>query len=155
RTGRLKIISCGGGSSHAYAAFCGPASADLSHFVSSPRHSPLLDGNCVSTGTPTTIRHSTDNLRAEARPYAGVARSYSRDQTVGGLQALSCVSSSFWLAELPRLLLMRVSPQTTRIGWFGTGVMGRSMCGHLLSGSYPVTVYTRSREKAADLVARG
>ena len=34
-------------------------------------------------------------------------------------------------------------PDSTRIGWVGTGVMGASMCGHLLAGGYPVTVYSR------------
>ena len=41
------------------------------------------------------------------------------------------------------------------VGWIGTGVMGRSMCGHLLKAGYPVSLYTRSREKAADLIASG
>ncbi len=42
-----------------------------------------------------------------------------------------------------------------RIGWIGTGVMGRSMCGHLLAAGHPVSVFTRTRERAADLVAKG
>ena len=42
-----------------------------------------------------------------------------------------------------------------RIGWIGVGVMGRSMCGHLLKAGYPVSVFTRTREKAADLLAAG
>ena len=40
-----------------------------------------------------------------------------------------------------------------KVGWIGTGVMGRSMCGHLLKGGYKATVYTRSQEKARDLLA--
>jgi 3-hydroxyisobutyrate dehydrogenase len=42
-----------------------------------------------------------------------------------------------------------------RIGWIGTGVMGRLMCGHLLAAGYPVSVFTRTREKTADLLAKG
>lgn len=42
-----------------------------------------------------------------------------------------------------------------KIGWVGTGVMGASMCGHLLDAGHPVSVYTRSKDKADDLVARG
>lgn len=42
-----------------------------------------------------------------------------------------------------------------KVGWIGTGVMGRSMCGHLLRAGHPVSLFTRSREKAADLVAAG
>ena len=42
-----------------------------------------------------------------------------------------------------------------RIGWVGTGVMGAAMCGHVLDAGYPVTVTTRTRSKAQDLVGRG
>ena len=43
----------------------------------------------------------------------------------------------------------------TRVGWIGIGVMGRSMCGHLQKAGYPVSVYTRTREKAVELLAGG
>src|SRR5262249_38846661 len=43
----------------------------------------------------------------------------------------------------------------TRIGWIGTGVMGRSMCHHLMSKGYSATVYTRSRDKAKQLLDGG
>jgi 3-hydroxyisobutyrate dehydrogenase len=42
-----------------------------------------------------------------------------------------------------------------RVGWIGTGVMGSSMLGHLLSGGYAATVYTRTRERAEPLVEQG
>jgi 3-hydroxyisobutyrate dehydrogenase len=42
-----------------------------------------------------------------------------------------------------------------RVGWVGTGVMGRSMCGHLLKAGFPVSLTTRTREKAAELLAAG
>ena len=45
--------------------------------------------------------------------------------------------------------------QAQRIGWIGTGVMGRSMCGHLMDHGHTLTVYNRSPEKAAPLIARG
>ena len=41
------------------------------------------------------------------------------------------------------------------VGWIGTGVMGRSMCMHVLKGGYKVRVYNRTRNKAADLEAAG
>jgi 3-hydroxyisobutyrate dehydrogenase len=50
---------------------------------------------------------------------------------------------------------IKISPEKTRIGWIGTGVMGRSMCGHLLAAGYQVTLFTRTKEKAAELVDRG
>ena len=48
-----------------------------------------------------------------------------------------------------------VTPALTRIGWIGTGVMGSSMCGHLLAHGYRVTVSTRTRDKASALLEAG
>jgi len=42
-----------------------------------------------------------------------------------------------------------------RVGWVGIGVMGRSMCGHLLKAGFPVALTTRTREKAAALLEAG
>jgi 3-hydroxyisobutyrate dehydrogenase len=42
-----------------------------------------------------------------------------------------------------------------RIGFIGTGVMGSSMCGHVLDAGYSVTVSTRTRDRAEPLLARG
>ena len=47
------------------------------------------------------------------------------------------------------------APQQTRIGWIGTGVMGQSMCGHLIAAGYPTTIYSRTRAKAEALLAAG
>jgi 3-hydroxyisobutyrate dehydrogenase len=41
------------------------------------------------------------------------------------------------------------------IGWIGTGVMGSSMCSHLLTAGYRVTVHSRTRSKAQPLLDRG
>jgi 3-hydroxyisobutyrate dehydrogenase len=41
------------------------------------------------------------------------------------------------------------------IGWIGTGVMGRSMFGHILDKVYKGFVYTRTKEKASSLVEKG
>ena len=41
------------------------------------------------------------------------------------------------------------------IGWIGTGVMGKSMCDHILNAGYSVSVYNRTKEKANDLVQMG
>ena len=50
---------------------------------------------------------------------------------------------------------INVEPGKTRIGWIGTGVMGSSMCGHLLDAGFSATVFNRSRDKAEKLLARG
>src|SRR3954447_11593784 len=46
-------------------------------------------------------------------------------------------------------------PMATRIGWIGTGVMGSSMCGHLLTAGYRVTIHTRTQSKGQPLLDRG
>ncbi|MDA0321470.1 MAG: NAD(P)-dependent oxidoreductase [Verrucomicrobia bacterium] len=51
--------------------------------------------------------------------------------------------------------LSQTEPGRTRIGWIGTGVMGSSMCGHLLDAGYTATVYNRTREKAQTLLDKG
>src|SRR6478609_7955127 len=51
--------------------------------------------------------------------------------------------------------IARMQPGDVRIGWIGTGVMGASMCGHLLAAGHPVTVTTRTRAKADALVGAG
>ena len=50
---------------------------------------------------------------------------------------------------------MSVAPETTAVGWIGTGVMGASMCGHVLDAGYRVTVHSRTKERAAPLLDRG
>ncbi|MFP4012077.1 MAG: NAD(P)-dependent oxidoreductase [Spirochaetaceae bacterium] len=42
-----------------------------------------------------------------------------------------------------------------RIAWIGTGIMGKSMCMNLLEAGYEVSVYSRTREKAAELERKG
>lgn len=42
-----------------------------------------------------------------------------------------------------------------RITFIGTGVMGNGMAGHLLSAGYPVTLYTRTKARAQNLLNQG
>jgi 3-hydroxyisobutyrate dehydrogenase len=51
--------------------------------------------------------------------------------------------------------LPKIVPGVTRLGWIGTGVMGQSMCSHLVSQGFALTVYNRSRAKAQGLLDRG
>ncbi|MSR59590.1 MAG: NAD(P)-dependent oxidoreductase [Planctomycetaceae bacterium] len=48
-----------------------------------------------------------------------------------------------------------ISPDKTRIGWIGTGVMGSSMVGHLIAAGFQATLYNRRQEKAAGLLEKG
>jgi 3-hydroxyisobutyrate dehydrogenase len=50
---------------------------------------------------------------------------------------------------------MVIDPQNTRVGWIGTGVMGASMCRHIIARGFSVTVSSRTRAKAEPLVAAG
>lgn len=42
-----------------------------------------------------------------------------------------------------------------RIGWIGTGVMGKSMCSHILKAGYTVTVFNRTKANAEELLEKG
>lgn len=46
-------------------------------------------------------------------------------------------------------------PSPGRIGWIGTGVMGASICEHLLCAGYALTVHTRTPSKAQHLLDQG
>ncbi len=48
-----------------------------------------------------------------------------------------------------------LSKDKTTIGFIGTGVMGRSMAGHLMDAGYTLHVHNRTRAKAEELVKRG
>jgi 3-hydroxyisobutyrate dehydrogenase len=52
-------------------------------------------------------------------------------------------------------MALEIAPGKAKIGWIGTGVMGSSMCGHLIDAGYSATVYNRSKQKTAPLVAKG
>lgn len=43
----------------------------------------------------------------------------------------------------------------SKIGWIGIGVMGRSMCGHLLAAGHEVKVNTRTKASAESTIAAG
>ena len=42
-----------------------------------------------------------------------------------------------------------------RVGWIGTGVMGKSMAGHLQKKGHKLSVFNRTASKADELVAAG
>src|SRR5437762_6112237 len=49
----------------------------------------------------------------------------------------------------------KAEPGKTRVGWIGTGVMGRWMCQHLMNKGYKATVYNRTKDKAGPLLDAG
>lgn len=50
---------------------------------------------------------------------------------------------------------LSIEPGKTKIGWIGTGVMGASMCGHLIDAGFAATVYSRTKSKAQPLLNKG
>ncbi len=59
------------------------------------------------------------------------------------------------LSNSPDTQARLLTPDSISIGWIGTGVMGTSMAGHLISAGFPLTVYNRTREKTNKLVDLG
>ncbi|MEN6450063.1 MAG: NAD(P)-dependent oxidoreductase, partial [Thermoguttaceae bacterium] len=52
-------------------------------------------------------------------------------------------------------MTLTIQPGKTRIGWIGTGVMGGSMCGHLMHKGFAATVFNRTRNRAEPLLQAG
>ncbi|MDP6467129.1 MAG: NAD(P)-dependent oxidoreductase [Pirellulaceae bacterium] len=52
-------------------------------------------------------------------------------------------------------MALNIAPGETTIGWIGIGVMGSSMCGHLVDKGFATTVFTRTQSKAEGLLAKG
>ncbi len=50
---------------------------------------------------------------------------------------------------------VKITPSKTKIGWIGTGVMGSSMCMHLVKKGYKLTIYNRTKRKAKALLDAG
>src|SRR5262245_18903900 len=53
------------------------------------------------------------------------------------------------------MALTKAESGKTRVGWIGTGVMGRWMCQHIMDRGYSATVYNRTRERAKPLLDKG
>jgi 3-hydroxyisobutyrate dehydrogenase len=45
------------------------------------------------------------------------------------------------------MAVVKAEPGKTKIGWIGTGVMGRWMCQHAMAKGYQATIYNRSKDK--------
>jgi 3-hydroxyisobutyrate dehydrogenase len=53
------------------------------------------------------------------------------------------------------MAVQKATPGKTKLGWIGTGVMGSSMCGHLIDKGFAMTVFNRSKGRADALIAKG
>lgn len=48
-----------------------------------------------------------------------------------------------------------MTAEKSKIGFIGTGVMGKSMIMNLMKAGFPVSIYTRTKSKAEELIASG
>ncbi|HEY1066176.1 MAG TPA: NAD(P)-dependent oxidoreductase [Pirellulales bacterium] len=53
------------------------------------------------------------------------------------------------------MTVAKLAPGKTKIGWIGAGVMGNSMCGHLIAKGFSAVVYNRTKAKADVLIGKG
>ncbi len=53
------------------------------------------------------------------------------------------------------MAIPKIAPGQTKLGWIGTGVMGASMCGHLLAAGFEMAVFNRTKKLAEPLVEKG
>src|SRR5580692_7993832 len=53
------------------------------------------------------------------------------------------------------MIISSAEPKKTRIGWIGTGVMGRWMCQHAMAKGYAASVYNRSKDKLQPILELG
>jgi 3-hydroxyisobutyrate dehydrogenase len=53
------------------------------------------------------------------------------------------------------MAINKAEPGKTRVGWIGTGVMGRWMCQHLMTRGFKATVSNRTKDKAQPLLDAG
>ena len=51
--------------------------------------------------------------------------------------------------------MVQVAPGKTKIGWIGTGIMGRWMCEHCMDAGFSATVYNRTLSKTDPLKEKG
>jgi 3-hydroxyisobutyrate dehydrogenase len=51
--------------------------------------------------------------------------------------------------------MKKISPKKTTVGWIGTGVMGSSMCSHLIKKGYRAVIFNRTKRKAKKLIEQG
>jgi len=96
-----------------------------------------------------------DHLLATSTLSAPVAASPAKSRKIAFDCLRKFVANQYLEREIDPFMSHAFAPGKTRIGWIGTGVMGRSMVGHLMAAGYQATVYNRSAAKTEDLVARG
>ena len=104
-----------------------------------PKTVPLIAGAILAV-----------RLLCSALPRFFGAGSQSRNRSTS-LHSSDQPSREVWLFGSPSV--QNTMASLVRVGWIGLGVMGKSMCSHLINAGYPATVYNRTPEKCAPLAA--
>src|ERR1700722_18698218 len=86
------------------------------------------------------LAHVTYAVGADCLGFALYDHHHTREKTSEGESAMA---------------LAKAEPGKTRIGWIGTGVMGQSMCRHVMAKGYSATVFNRTKAKAQPLLDAG
>ena len=84
-------------------------------------------------------------------PHAEAAET---QRMVSGLVSVRCFRPYIVARHFTENLNSAMEKSKT-IGFIGTGVMGRSMAGHLIDAGYKMCVFNRTKERADALVSRG
>ncbi len=116
------------------------------------------------------MRCRGQRIHAESHLTGGGRSSASNDATPSAADPDSLAWPILWLRDCPvpaptstgpvvtaspKRPLAATSNGSTQVGWIGTGVMGGSMCAHLLAVGHKVTVTSRTRARAEDLLRAG
>jgi len=52
-------------------------------------------------------------------------------------------------------MVEKLATSAAKIGWIGTGVMGKSMATHLINNGFKLAIYNRTQSKTEELVKLG
>ncbi|KUF96953.1 hypothetical protein AM588_10010250 [Phytophthora nicotianae] len=119
-----------------------------------------MEEYCATTHQPMRLRTSDSAKAVNSRAAKRNSLKEPIDESVGFVKKLYLcthgVKTKPPLFQTQGLDLMSAASRVKiRVGWIGTGIMGASMCGHLMNHGYEVTVYNRTLSKCDGLRGKG
>src|SRR5207253_1946198 len=94
-------------------------------------------------------------LGSQAYCKASNGAKYHVPSSPGGLTIAASVFRPPRPRDEPAMQIATAQAGKTRVGFIGTGVMGQSMCRHIMNAGYAMTVSTRTKSKAQPLLDAG
>ncbi|GLD92929.1 hypothetical protein PINS_up001521 [Pythium insidiosum] len=104
----------------------------------------------ASTPNHQPLSHAEDSMAAAA---AAAVAAATVSSVILEEQALKASTAALFQSQA--MDIMAASRIKPRIGWIGVGIMGQSMCSHIINNGYEVTVYNRSANKCQGLREKG